>query len=190
VVHFQMNVSAFVTVFRSKSPSFTHERQMYKPFTEVMNYALEPLSRIEVDGLPKFKSHIAFVPCDKGVKSDCDISGSSFKPDVAVMSIQDAYKLYKLDGSDAPELSKLITEISVNAPSGSPSWKTILSAIEIKRGRGSSKHQDRATQDVDVQFDEELGDSQPVVACKFDAFPCGHMLTTLYSNVFSVLCFI
>ncbi|KAF9783684.1 hypothetical protein BJ322DRAFT_1109538 [Thelephora terrestris] len=147
-----------------KPSSFTHERQMYKPFTEVMNYALEPLSRIEVDGLPKFKSHIAFVPCDKGVKSDCDISGSSFKPDVAVMSIQDAYKLYKLDGSDAPELSKLITEISVNAPSGSPSWKTILSAIEIKRGRGSSKHQDRATQDVDVQFDEELGDSQPVVA--------------------------
>ena len=161
---------------------------MYLPFVEAMNYALECLSDIEVDGLPKFKSHIAFVPCNKGVQSDRDIGGSSFKPDIAIMSIQDACEVYQLDESCVPELSKFTGQISGKSLSGL-TWKAMLSAIEMKRkgvnraGPSASKRQGSVIQDTDQQLDEEFVDSQPAT-CKIDAVSCVYMLIMLHSDIF------
>ena len=159
---------------------------MYLPLVGAMNYALELLSEIEVDGLPKFKNHIAFVPCDKGVHSDRAIGGSSFKPDIAIMSIQDAYNLYQLDGP--PELSGFTSQLSEKSPSGF-TWKVILSAIEIKRANGAPKGQDGVMQDVNERLDVELDGSQPTT-CKIDALSCGYMLTVLRSNILGDIYFI
>ena len=106
---------------------------MYLPFAEALNDALERLSGIQVDGLPDFKTHIAFVPCDKGVPSDRDSSGSTFKPDIVLMPIQDARKLYGLDQLHTPAVSKFISEIKGKISSDFTGWDTILSAVEIKR---------------------------------------------------------
>ena len=38
---------------------------MYAPLSDALNYGLEALSGIEVAGLPKFQSHIVFVPLDE-----------------------------------------------------------------------------------------------------------------------------
>jgi hypothetical protein len=159
---------------------------MYLPLVQAMNYALELLSKIEVDGLPKFKNHIAFVPCNKGVQSDSGIAGSSFKPDIAIMSIQDAYNLYQLSG--APELSKFTSQLPAK-PLSDLTWKAILSAVEIKRVKGASKGPGNVLQDVDECPDEELHDSQPATG-KIDAVSCGYTLTTLHSDVFYDLYFI
>ena len=159
---------------------------MYLPLVGAMNYALELLSEIEVDGLPKFKNHIAFVPCDKGVRSDRAIGGSSFKPDIAIMSIQDAYNLYQLGGP--PELSGFTSQLSEKSPSGF-TWKAILSAIEVKRAKGAPKGQDGVMQDVNERLDVELDGSQPTT-CKIDAISCGYMLTALRSDILGDLCFI
>ena len=164
---------------------------MYLPLVKFMNYALELLADIKVNGLPKFKNHIAFVPCNKGVQSDRVIGGSSFKPDIAIMSIQDAYNLYQLGGP--PELSKFTSQLSEKSLSA-VTWKVILSAVEVKRakdqvGAGVSGGQGNVAQEVGECLDEELVDSQPAT-CKIDALSCGYMLTVLDSNVFDVLCFI
>ena len=141
---------------------------MYKPFAEAMNYALERLSEIEVDGLPKFNTHIAFVPCNEGVQSDCIVPGSSFKPDLAVMSIEDAFKWHKIDQTHKLGLSALIGKIAGKKPPGSINWKTILSAVEMKRNPQAywaklgefDGHQGHATQGVDNSFSEKLDDPE------------------------------
>lgn len=91
-----------------------------------------------MDGLPEFKTHIAFVPCSKGVKSDHnsnhDLSGSSFKPNTTPVSVQDTgWDSYESDQPDTLKFSQFISEITGESPSGSTNWKTILSAVEIKR---------------------------------------------------------
>jgi len=146
---------------------------MYLPFAEALNYALEQLSGIQVDGLPEFKSHIAFVPCNKGVKSDRDLRGYLLKPDIALMSIRGACEFYELDQHDAPNVSQFISKIAGKPPSGSTNWKTILSAVEIKRKSdvsgwasfpeafGQQDRQVSVVQDADQQLDEILDDSQP-----------------------------
>ena len=159
---------------------------MYLPLVKFMNYALELLADIEVDGLPKFKNHIAFVPCNKGVQSDRAIGGCSFKPDIAIMSIQDAYNLYQLDGP--PELSGFTSQLSEKSPSGL-TWKAILSAIEIKQASAASKGQDGVVRDVNERLDVELAGSQPTT-CEIDALSCGYMLTALRSNILGDICFI
>ena len=93
------------TSFQSKISASHYEWDIYDPFTEALNYALGRLSDVEVDGLPKFKSHIVFVLCNKRVSSDRDLGRSSFKPDIALVSIQDARKLYELDDVDKPDVS-------------------------------------------------------------------------------------
>ena len=123
----------FMAVFPSKLSSSTYEWKMYTPFAEALNHALEQLSGIQVDGLPAFKTHIAFVPCNKGVSADHNLPGSLFKSEIAPMSIQDTYKFYEFDQVDVPNISQLINEIGGKSPSGSISWKTILSAVKIKR---------------------------------------------------------
>ena len=144
---------------------------MYKPFSEAINYALEQLSDIEVDGLPKFKTHIAFVPCDSGVKSERTEPGSSFKPDIAVMSIDSAYELRGLKGHDRPKLPSLITKVTGKEPKGEFNWTTVLSAVEIKRKKDArwpelkrfyrQEEQVSVVRDADKQLDEELDDSHP-----------------------------
>ena len=167
--------TAFVTVFCSKSSSSIAERDMYIPFTEVLNGALGALSGIQVDGLPEFKAHVVFVPCNKLIGSDRELPGSSFKPDVALMSIQDAREFYQLDQLDTPESFQSISKISGKSAPRFPSWNHILSAVELKRKSsvsqaplGAFDRQDKQgdfTRDVDQRLDEGLDDSQPTT-CK------------------------
>ena len=101
-----------MTTFHSKISVSHYEWDMYDPFTEALNYTLGHLSDVEVDGLPKFKSYIVFVLCNKGVSSNCDLAGSSFKPDIALMSIQDAHKLYGLNQVDMLDVFQFIGKIA------------------------------------------------------------------------------
>ena len=150
---------------------------MYVPFAMATNYALGHLSGIEVDGLPPFKTHIAFVPCNQGVQSDHVLPASSFKPDIVVMSLQDVYKLYGVDQTGAPNLSTLIAEITETSPSNVINWKSVLSAVEMKRKPvdlpelGVFTHQETQVfipQDVDKQLDEKPENSS-LVTCKTNA---------------------
>ena len=152
---------------------------MYLPFTEIMNYALEQLSDVKVDGLPKFKSHIAFVPCDVRVKSNRSSPGSLFRPDIVVMSLQDAYQFYKLDQTDEPTPSEFIAKIKGQMPSGSIKWNIVLSAVELKRGpreewskAGEYSRQeggDIPEWDTDLRLCERLVDSRITTStCKID----------------------
>ena len=111
---------------------------MYPPFAKVLNHALEELSEIQAIGLLEFKTHIALVPCDTGVQSGRDLPGSSFEPDITLMSTQDARELHKLDKVDGPKVSRFIDEIAAKSISCFTSWNTILSAVEVKRGSDMS----------------------------------------------------
>jgi hypothetical protein len=107
---------------------------MYTPFSGAMNYALQRLSKVDVDGLPAFRNHIAFVPCrEREIQSNRAEPGSLFKPDLAIMSLEDAYKFYEPGRGDGPELSEFTNVIAEKKPSGPISWSTVLSVIEIKR---------------------------------------------------------
>ena len=168
-----------MTASRSKSSASEYEWDMYIPFAEAMNYTLEHLSTIQVAGLPEFKNHIAFVPCNKKVQSNRVLPGSEFKPDIAVMSIQDAYEFHQLDKINGPKLSEFITRISGESPAGLTNWNTVLSAIEMKRkedGRwvelGKFDHEERQIsimQDADERLHEKPEDSQPATR-RSDAF--------------------
>ena len=136
---------------------------MYAPLSAALNLGLEDLSKIDVDGLPKFQNHIVFVPLDEGVTSDRDQPGSSFKPDLALMSLTTACDFRKIKDTRSLKVSQFIDKIPTkarsemgppetppskkipkNAPSKSnvlktsPShhigWKDILSVVEVKRG--------------------------------------------------------
>ena len=165
-----------VTALDSKSSSSLHERHMYSPFADAMNLALEHLSKIQVDGLPESKIPIVFVPCDKNVSSDRDSPGTKFKPDLAIMALEDARDFYGLNELDVPKVSQFVSKIPKGTSTGPIGWKTILSAVEMKRNcgrqdrppRGSPEPQD--IQDADQQLGEELDTSQPTT-CKIDAFP-------------------
>ena len=141
MIWFRWEIFAPFNAFGSKRSAYSsdngqmtaREENMYFPFAEAMNYALELSSDIEVDGLPQFKNHIAFVPCNKGVQSDRIAPGSSFKPDLALMSLTDAWELHGFDPNEAPKLSELIEAVEKAPPPGSINWKTFLSAIEMKR---------------------------------------------------------
>lgn len=54
------------------------------------------------------------------------------------MSIQDACEFCRLDRLDAPKVSELVSEIAGKFTSGFVSWKTMLSAVEIKLEEGMS----------------------------------------------------
>ena len=168
----------FVTVVDSKSSSSLYEQNIYAPFADAMNYALEHLSKIQVDGLPKFKTPIVFVPCDRNVSSERDSPGTAFKPNLAIMTLKDARELYGLDELDAPKVSEFVSKIPKGSPIGSLGWKTILSAVEMKRKRDPRDCPLGAleSRDVDQQLDEEPDTSQPTT-CKIDAFPFEHLLT-------------
>jgi hypothetical protein len=144
---------------------------MYLPFTDAMNYALEHLSDIKVDGLPGLETHIAFVPYNKGVKSNNGASRSSFKPDIAIMPLQDAYESHKLEKTGKLTLSEFITKITGKSSSGVTNWKTVLSAVEVKRDKNAvwpelgefnvQGGQVSIVPDVDERLDEKMYDSQP-----------------------------
>jgi hypothetical protein len=162
-------------------------------FTDAMNYALEHLSKIQVDGLPGFKTHIAFLPCNTRVESGCSTPGSSFsssslsstpeysfKPKITVMSIQDAYELYELDQTGGPILSEFITKIAGKPLPCLTDRKTELSYVDMTRlamytgwpevgefhlqgGRVG------LAQDADERLDEQLDGSQSAT-CKISVF--------------------
>jgi len=140
----------------SKTKSST-ERGMYAPLSNALNYGLEHLSKIDVDGLPKIEDHIVFVPSDKGVRSDRDLGGSSFKPDIVLMKLGNACDFCGIKLTRGLNVSQFINKIPMgttskttpsvqvakpgpsenNPPQISPiyqiCWKDILSAVEVKR---------------------------------------------------------
>jgi len=162
-----------MTQSRSKSLPFADKWDMYFLFAEALNYAFEELSGIQLDGLPEFKSHISFVPCNKGVDSHCDSYGYSLKPDIALMSIRRACEPHEFDQLDVPNVSKFVSKIAGKSPSGTTNWNTILSAVEVVREMDVSgwaslpevfDQQDRRVgvlRDAGRRLDETLDDSQP-----------------------------
>jgi len=137
---------------------------MYAPLSNALNYGLECLSKIDVEGLPQFGNHIVFVPSDKGIKSDRDLDGSLFKPDIALMKLSTARDFLRIKETRGPSVSRFVSKIpnqttsnrrppkaslstqvaksnlSKNALQAAPSrrisWKDILSAVEVKRISG------------------------------------------------------
>ena len=133
---------------------------MYAPLSDALNYGLERLSEIDADGLPKFKTHMAFVPLDEGVASDRDLEGSMFKPDLALMSFATACNFRNVEHAEGLTPSEFISKIPEkpspkkgpskahpiknapsedNPPKTAPSsricWKDNLSAVEVKQDR-------------------------------------------------------
>ena len=129
---------------------------MYAPLSNALNYGLERLSKINVEGLPKFEDHIVFVPSDKGVRSDRDLVGSLFKPDIVLMRLVAACDFRNIKLTRGTSVSQFISRIpsgiiskaapsaqvaksgpSENNPQIAPiyriGWKDILSAVEVKR---------------------------------------------------------
>ena len=173
-----------MTTFRSKSTSSIYDWGIYVTFVEAMNYALEHLSGVEVDGLPRFGSHIAFVRYNEEAQWDPDEPRSSSKPDIAVMSLRDAYELHQLDQTGGLKLSTFVDEIREKSPSGLTDWKTVLSAVEMERKKGSGwpelgaydhwETQVGVMQDVcDIESDEKLEDTPPMT-CKTNLRLRGH----------------
>jgi len=183
-----------MTTSRSKSLPFADKWGMYLPFAEALNNALQQLSDIQVDGLPKFMSHVAFVPFNKGVDSHRDLYGYSLKPDIALMSIRGACEFYELDQLHAPNVSQLVSKIAGKSPSGSTNWNSILSAIELERETdvsgwaslpeafGQQDRQVSALQDADQQLDETSDDSRPTTR-KIRLLSQDHMLKELDSGL-------
>jgi hypothetical protein len=131
-----------LNAFYSKLSSAKDERHMYKPFSEALNYALEMLSEINVDGLPEFEEHIVFVPLDEGVESDRDLEGSLFKPDIIIMSFDAACRFRNVRDTRTLTVSQFISKIPPKASTKKGSkansssrvgWKDVLSAVEMKR---------------------------------------------------------
>jgi hypothetical protein len=161
-------------------------------FTDAMNYALEHLSKIQVGGLPRFETHITFLPCDTGVQSDCSTPGSSssssslsstseysFKPNIIVMSNQDACELYELDQTGTPILSEFVAKIAGKPLPELTNWTTVLSVVEMAHIRDANWAEVGKfnlqggwfglPQDVDKGLDKQLDDSQPAT-CKISVF--------------------
>jgi len=90
---------------------------MYAPLSNVLNHGLEELSKINVDGLPRFENHAVFVPLDTGVISNRDLHGSLFKPDLALMSLTAACDLCKIEQGSALMVSQFVSKIPQRAPS-------------------------------------------------------------------------
>ena len=156
-----------MTVFGSKSLSPTYEPDMYRPFAEALNYAFKCVSNIQVDGLPEFKAHIVFVPCDNPIPSRRE---SLFKPGLVILSLQDARKFHQLEEVDAPDVSRFISEIEGRSLSGL-TWEAVLSAVEVKWNGismwaslevfGEQDGKFSATGGANLRLDEEPHDSQP-----------------------------
>ena len=181
---FRLEFSTLLNVFGSKQSAYSpnkdqtsaREEHMYFPFAEAMNYALERSSDLIVDGLPQFETHIAFVPCNKGVRSDRSKPGSSFKPDIALMSLEDAYKFHGVNQTGTHKLSELIGRIEKVPLSSSINWKAFLSAVEMKRRDAElpplrlfdrPETQVSVIQDADKRLDEKPDDPPPAT-CKID----------------------
>ena len=175
-----------MTTLCSKSAR-NDERKMYQPFTEALNFALEDLSRINVDGLPEFKAHIVFAVCDKGVVSNRSLHGSRFKPDIAVLSIEDACEFYGLGELQAnePQISQFVNGAREKSQSGTLRWYSIRSAVEVKRKSKRSwatlkksglQEQFSAIPGANKFLDEEPDDSQPTTR-KTDVISYGYSLT-------------
>lgn len=169
--------SAFVTAFRSKSSASTEEMDEYQSFTaftEALNHALEHLADIKVDGLPGFNAHIVFALCNNVALSHHDVSKSSSKPDIAVMLIEDARKLYELKHlqADEPEVSQFTSEAKGKTTSRSTSWNSLLSAVEVTQKEdvstwaalkefGPRGNEVCVMPSIDTPLGEEPGGSRP-----------------------------
>ena len=114
---------------------------MYAPLSDALNYGLERLSEIDVDGLPEFKDHIVFVPSDKDVTTDRDLEGSLFEPEVALMRFTTACDLLKIKVTRSLSVSRFVSKIPKTTPERHPQadptyrigWKDILSPVEVKQ---------------------------------------------------------
>ena len=137
---------------------------MYGPLSDALNYGLECLSKIEVDGLPKFRDDIVFVPWDEGMPSDRALKGSMFKPDIILMSFATACDSRGIADRENLKVSQFVDEIPKKAPAVSPNrigWKNVLSAVEVKQDpqtvwRVTGNFTNEVPQITDGGLDDEL----------------------------------
>ena len=153
----------FLNASRSEKSSASFERYMYGPFSDALNYGLECLSGIKVDGLPRFHDHIAFVPWDEDMSSDRALKGSMFKPDIVLMSFATACDSRGITKN--LKVSQFVDETLKKAPAVSPhriGWKNVLSAVEVKRyPQKKWPVMDNFTDEVPQITDEGLDDQSP-----------------------------
>ena len=109
---------------------------MYAPLADVLNFGLEQVSNIDVDGLPKFEKHIVFVPLDEGVDSDRDLGGSLFKPDLALMFLTTACTFRRITYSERQGPSQFVTKLKKKPGKGRSKPTATTSKI---RGNDPSK---------------------------------------------------
>ena len=109
---------------------------MYKPFVRACNYALEALSAIDVNGMPKFSmvEQIVFV-CNhnRSVHSENHLRESQVKPDVVLLrwnrfEKDEEISEYSRSYQDATSVSKNLT------------WRAIRSTVEMKFAGLPKKH--------------------------------------------------
>ena len=164
-----------MTAFGSKLSSSKSE--ICPPFASALNCALEQLANIQVKGLPEFKAHIVFVPCNNDVSSDCDDDDDDDSPEsslkfiIVVMSLEYACKHHNPDNLDAPKISQFIDGIKESV-SCFTSWKNVLSVVEMEQKKGHPgwppveafkyRHgQVGVTRDTDHRLGGELDTSRP-----------------------------
>ena len=139
---------------------------MYKPFVRACNYALEALSAINVDGMPKFSElkQIVFV-CnhDRSVHSENHLRESQVKPDVVLLRWDrfrkdEEISEYSRSYRDATSVSKNLT------------WRAIRSTVEMKFAGLSKKHE-WTRFDMDFEGLKELTPYTPLNDAPEPAFP-------------------
>src|SRR5882757_1382387 len=105
---------------------------MHDPFVRACNYALDKLSKIQVEGLPPFSNdqQIVFVRNhDRSVESDSHQRESLVRPDIVLLQWEN---LKKLSGSLSYSQS-YEHEICTSKLGFRMSWRQIQSTVELKK---------------------------------------------------------
>lgn len=152
----------FLNALRSRLSSSGEEHGVYAQLSDALNYGLECLSEIDVEGLPEFEDHIVFVPSNEGVTSDWELESLLSKPDVALMRLVTACDFRGIKDTKGLTVSQFVSKIpeettskrhlpnassstrvaktepsksnpSQTVPAYRVGWKDILSAVEVKR---------------------------------------------------------
>jgi len=109
---------------------------MYTPLIKAFNYALYRLSKVDVDGIPKFEEErqIIFAPSDAKYIGTETYLQDSYKPDIILIKWNEFKTEYEYGDRSYPE--SYISDICCKPGRDEPplSWRDILSTVEVKRG--------------------------------------------------------
>ena len=147
---------------------------MYTPLIKAFNYALDRLSKVDVDGLPKFKKErqIVFARSDaKCIGTETYLQGS-YKPDLILIKWSKFKTEYGYEGRPYSESYRLDMCCKSGRDKPPLGWCNILSTVEVKRGDsggagsegGAKARSVKPKYDggfTNLQGDEVVGSSKP-----------------------------